>query len=359
MPRHFSISLNWPNTIRFSFDRFIANAGLLTKTINTTSKDWVSGAHFSLFDHFSMFGELHHVDPYREISGTGPLGRMSTVLNLKGKRTGAFATNNWESIALAGKTPATSSIKVSSQGSTLKFNPKSSSADMTEHILSINNATLQTSGYMSETWSSEIVRSITDLENMEQILWGASGEGFNLISTIMQSHKSRGVDVDFFTVSNPGNMDSHSDNQGVIDSGFGGADSRLHEFVQELKENDLWDNVVIVQMSEFGRSLAPNSGAGTDHGWGGNYFMLGGRVNGGKIIGKYPDGFEPGDSGVVMDRRGRLIPSTPFDAIWQGVSEWLGLTPEEIDTVLPNRHSFDPSTMFDKDDLFTPDPPSA
>jgi len=48
---------------------------------------------------------------------------------------------------------------------------------------------------------------------------------------------------------------------------------------------NLWDSVVIAQFSEFARTLNPNSGAGTDHAWGGNNFVARGKVNGGKVIG--------------------------------------------------------------------------
>ncbi len=34
--------------------------------------------------------------------------------------------------------------------------------------------------------------------------------------------------------------------------------------------------------------MSSNSGGGTDHGWSGINMMLGGSVDGGKIIGEYP-----------------------------------------------------------------------
>ena len=35
--------------------------------------------------------------------------------------------------------------------------------------------------------------------------------------------------------------------------------------------------------------MSGNSGGGTDHGWGGISFMLGGSVQGGRILGEYPN----------------------------------------------------------------------
>lgn len=39
----------------------------------------------------------------------------------------------------------------------------------------------------------------------------------------------------------------------------------------------MWDNVTVVVGSEFGRTLTSN-GKGTDHGWGGHTFLMGGQV---------------------------------------------------------------------------------
>ncbi len=35
--------------------------------------------------------------------------------------------------------------------------------------------------------------------------------------------------------------------------------------------------------------MRPNSGGGTDHGWSGTTFALGGSIKGGRIMGQYPD----------------------------------------------------------------------
>ena len=58
----------------------------------------------------------------------------------------------------------------------------------------------------------------------------------------------------------------------------------------------------------YHQSLTPNSGEGTDHAWGGNYFAFGGSMKGGRILGEYPKSFKNNDA--TNDGRGRLIPST-------------------------------------------------
>ena len=51
-------------------------------------------------------------------------------------------------------------------------------------------------------------------------------------------------------------------------------------------------DVVVVTMSEFGRTVKENGNRGTDHGHGNAMLILGGPVKGGKVYGHWP-GLEP------------------------------------------------------------------
>jgi uncharacterized protein (DUF1501 family) len=68
---------------------------------------------------------------------------------------------------------------------------------------------------------------------------------------------------------------------------------QLREFGQGLAAlyadlGDHMDDVVILTMSEFGRAVRSNGNQGTDHGHATCFFALGGAVNGGKVLGKWP-----------------------------------------------------------------------
>lgn len=77
----------------------------------------------------------------------------------------------------------------------------------------------------------------------------------------------------------------------------------------------------------------------------------GGKVKGGRILGKYP---RLNDSDPSMIARGRIIPTTPWDAVWNGVANWMGVHDNNMDEVLPNRYQFDKcSDLFSDKDLFT------
>jgi uncharacterized protein (DUF1501 family) len=69
---------------------------------------------------------------------------------------------------------------------------------------------------------------------------------------------------------------------------FGGA---LAAFAQDLGEK--LRDVVVLTMSEFGRTVRENGNAGTDHGHATAMLVLGGPVQGGRVLGRWP-GLDPG-----------------------------------------------------------------
>ena len=87
-----------------------------------------------------------------------------------------------------------------------------------------------------------------------------------------------------------GGWDTHT-NQGPVDGymSFLMRDfaTSLAAFHQDLF-SDSFDNVVVTTMSEFGRNSIENGSRGTDHGHGGLMFVMGGAVNGGRVITDWP-----------------------------------------------------------------------
>ena len=65
-----------------------------------------------------------------------------------------------------------------------------------------------------------------------------------------------------------------------------------------------------------------------------NHFILGGSVKGGVIHGQYPDDLT--GQGSLNIGRGRLIPTTPWEGVWNGMAEWFGVTSQNMASVLPN-----------------------
>jgi uncharacterized protein (DUF1501 family) len=140
-----------------------------------------------------------------------------------------------------------------------------------------------------------------------------------------------GVEIAFVDL---GGWDTHI-NQGA---GEGQLALRLAEFGGTLSAfaRDLGErlaDVVVLTMSEFGRTVAENGNVGTDHGHATAMFVLGGGVRGGQVAGRWP--------GLVREQRfeGRdLEVTTDFrDLFAEVVFRHLGI--EQLDAIFPgHRH---------------------
>ena len=84
-----------------------------------------------------------------------------------------------------------------------------------------------------------------------------------------------------------GGFDTHNQQAGSHDRLLGQLDSTLKSFLTDLKEQGNDQRVVVMTFSEFGRRVAENADAGTDHGKASCLFVVGPAVNGG-LHGKHP-----------------------------------------------------------------------
>jgi uncharacterized protein (DUF1501 family) len=64
----------------------------------------------------------------------------------------------------------------------------------------------------------------------------------------------------------------------------------LDETLRTLKQNmgDAWSRTAVLLATEFGRTAAANGTRGTDHGTGSAAFLLGGAVDGGRVVADWP-----------------------------------------------------------------------
>ena len=110
----------------------------------------------------------------------------------------------------------------------------------------------------------------------------------------------------------------------------------VYDFYQALAAINAQDQVTLFSASDFGRTLDSNGG-GTDHGWGGHYFAVGGAVKGGDVYGTMPT-VALGTSTDVD--RGRLLPTTSVDQYHATLAKWFGVSDSELATVVPNLANF-------------------
>jgi uncharacterized protein (DUF1501 family) len=72
--------------------------------------------------------------------------------------------------------------------------------------------------------------------------------------------------------------------QGALATNLASLGRGLQVFSQSLGSE--WNDTVVVVVSEFGRTFRENGNRGTDHGHGTVYWVLGGAVDGGRIVGE-------------------------------------------------------------------------
>ncbi|MCP3919728.1 MAG: DUF1501 domain-containing protein [bacterium] len=120
----------------------------------------------------------------------------------------------------------------------------------------------------------------------------------------------------------------HHNNQGPLN---GVMFTLMDEFSRALEafyldmQQDL-DKFTLAAMTEFGRRIAENGSAGTDHGFGGVIYLLGGSVDGGRVLADWPG---------LVGGNGNLDVTTDYrDLLAEILVERMGAT--DLAAIFPN-----------------------
>jgi uncharacterized protein (DUF1501 family) len=156
---------------------------------------------------------------------------------------------------------------------------------------------------------------------------GRFGQSLQQIAQLIKADV--GVEVAF---AESGGWDTHI-NQGASQ---GQLATRLREFSQGLAAlyRDLGDrmsDVVILTMSEFGRTARQNGNGGTDHGHATCFLALGGDVRGGKVLGDWP-GLAPEK---LYEGRDLALTTDFRDVFGEVAQRHLGV--RDLSAVFPNK----------------------
>jgi uncharacterized protein (DUF1501 family) len=134
----------------------------------------------------------------------------------------------------------------------------------------------------------KLLRSINSTNNnappAQQQLYSQGGNFGRSMQQLARLIKAdAGVEAAFVEITG---WDHHSNENQQLQNILRQMSSGLAGFSQDM--GDRMEDIVVVTMSEFGRTAAENGNAGTDHGHGNLMFVLGGAVEGGKIHGQWP-----------------------------------------------------------------------
>jgi uncharacterized protein (DUF1501 family) len=341
---------------------FMANIGHLHKPV--TKNNWYTETRTHLFSHKTMEREAQLVDAFQEDGwSTGVVGRMLDKLQEHGMSVSANGIDGKGPMIEGNPSTGRTVDVIPSWGvNTLTRQSLTSQSNDIEGILDImsyiNEETDISSGIFANYWAQNLIDTLNRTDYLSELLGsttlindslftGSIGKKLDIVSRMILKHDEREVNRDAFYMT-MGGFDGHSLSNEGLEGNLNVIEQGLRAFYKELTDQNMLDNVTVVVLSEFGRTISPNSGLGSDHAWGGNAFVFGGEVDGGKLLGKYPERLD--DKDLLNIGRGRLIPSISWDSMWYGISNWFGIANStELEYVLPNNGNMGCQLFSDKD----------
>jgi len=254
-------------------------------------------------------------------------------------------TDGWLNRALPAPTGKPSPVRAVSLGPNLARTLRGSQNAIA--VENLNNFTVR------DTGASKMLQSMYS-GTSDQVLNGAGRETFEAVALLQSIQKTPyqpasganypkgrfgdsmrqiaqlikadvGVEVAFADI---GGWDHHVNEPGQLTNVLREFGNSLAAFHQDL--GDRMEDVVVITMSEFGRTARENGNRGTDHGHANAMFLMGGPVQGGKVYGKWP-GLAPEQLNEERD----LALTTDFrDVLGEAVYAHLGN--RSINSVFPN-----------------------
>jgi len=335
---------------------FITNIGTLVEPLNIDQ--WRKRSKqrpVGLFAHDVQQLVQMNMDA-SSLKSKGILGRIQDELTRQGVSAAGYSVTGSFSKALEGDAGVSTTQQIINSATGIRVFDQNNVTAITPYMRNLTQSV--TDSMFSDTWNDLVQNCVDQSAFMKSTLQDTVLDGafnysniaaqFGYVSRVVASREKLKVNRQMFNVELNG-FDTHGSFT-TVDTLLKMLDTALSEFVAEMKKKGVWDKMTIVVASDFARTLRSN-GAGTDHAWGGNSFIAGGSVKGGKILGQYPSNFAEG--GDLNIGNGILLPTTPWEAMWNAVGLWFGVGDNAMNTILPNRRNFlNGSLLFSRDTLF-------
>lgn len=281
----------------------------------------LSRSHFETQDHIERGEPTDHAGNYRsgfmarlsgQLSGTPAIAFTSNLplsfqgaphdipnISLKGNTQSHF--NDRQAAILAGMYQGTPLAAASADGLALR---KDVTADLQKEMIAASRGAPSARNFATET---------------------------RRIATLMRDQYRLGfVDV--------GGWDTHV-NQGSTSGGLANNLRNLGEGLAAYADalGDDWNDTTVVVLSEFGRTFRENGDKGTDHGHGTVYWVLGGRVRGGRIAGEQVAVTQPN----LLQNRDYPVLNNYRDVLGGLMRKLWGLRNDQLQSVFPQARAVD------------------
>ncbi len=164
------------------------------------------------------------------------------------------------------------------------------------------------------------------------------------VAKVIEARSSLGARRQVF-LATLGSFDTHSNEINLHQTLLAELDAGLTAFHGAMADIGAGSSVTSFTLSDFSRTLQPNTDGGTDHAWGSHHLVVGDAVQGGQLYGSMPTLAlalgGPDDAG----EEGRWIPTIAVDQYAATMASWFGADATTLASVLPNLKSFSPGTL--------------
>ena len=139
----------------------------------------------------------------------------------------------------------------------------------------INEETDVASGIFANYWAQNLIDTLNKTDYLSELLssttllneasfTGSVGNKLEVVSRMILKHDEREVNRDAFYLK-MGGHDGHALSNGNLEGNLAVVEQGLRAFYKEMTDQNMLSNITFVLLSEFGRTISPNSGLGSDH----------------------------------------------------------------------------------------------
>jgi uncharacterized protein (DUF1501 family) len=162
------------------------------------------------------------------------------------------------------------------------------------------------------------------------------------VAQIIAVRGALGIQRQIFFVHLDG-FDTHSNQLPQQDSLYNDLDGSLGAFYKATQELGVQSQVTTFTLSDFSRTLQPDSTSGSDHAWGSHHLIMGAGVTGGDFYGTFPNLALGGPDDATGE--GRWVPTTSLDQYAATLAQWFGVAAADLPTIFPNLANFTTPTL--------------
>lgn len=152
------------------------------------------------------------------------------------------------------------------------FNPNPSASDVDDVMFELNNPTDSQSGFYGKTWSESFEANVRQTAALKSALDDAEtgvvfpqsmiGLELERVANLVKMREPLGHNRQLFHTKDV-LYDWHGKREDYGSEILIPLNEALTAFVQEIKNIGMWDNILLVSASDFGRTFSPNTGGGT------------------------------------------------------------------------------------------------